>query len=193
MWLLNRKNFSQLAFFLCLLLVACGSKPSTKPKSAQNADITAPTSVDDKPKVRDLFNMKSKALEYSYNPIGKRDPFKESTVSPSTVVQLDRGGPLTAYDIDQMKLVAVIWGISDPRGMVVLPDGKSYIIKRNSPMGKHYGKVARITPDSVIIEEEFRGALGDLQIKESKLQLTEKDKPSGFNDETTPTEQPEKK
>ncbi len=124
--------------------------------------------------VRDLFNLKSKMLEYSYNPIGKRDPFKESSGS-SQLVQVGGGGPLTVYEIDQMKLVAVIWGISEPRGMVVLPDGKSYIVKRNSPIGRHFGKVARITPTALIVEEEFRGALGDLQIKETKLLLHSED------------------
>jgi hypothetical protein len=86
-----------------------------------------------------------------------------------------------------MKLVAVIWGIAEPRGMVVLPDGKSYIIRRNTPMGRHFGKVARITPSAVVVEEEFRGPLGDLQVREAKLQLhTEAEKESGkMTDEPT--------
>lgn len=159
-----------LALATCVVATGCSSKPKPKPRAAV-AD-SGPADNAEKPKVRDLFNLKSKALEYTYNPIGKRDPFKEFT-GTAQVVAVDQGGPLTSYDIDQMKLVAVIWGISDPRGMLQLPDGKSYIIKRNSPIGKHYGKVARITPNALIIEEEFRGPLGDLQIKESKLVLRE--------------------
>lgn len=171
---------------ICLLaslgLYACGD---SKPKNTAPATRSNPVaqSNEEKPKVRDLFNIKTKALEYSYNPIGKRDPFKESSGS-SQIVQLDRGGPLTQFDIDQIKLVAVIWGISDPRGMVVLPDGKSYIVKRNTPVGRHYGKIARVTPTSVIVEEEFRGPLGDLQIKESKLLLhTETEAANNYSDE----------
>ena len=156
------------------MLVGCGGDEPQVTRGGtprtNKAPAPAPKAPPKKREVRDLFKVKSKILEYSYNPIGKRDPFKEVT-GTAKLVKLDRGGPLTSYDIDQMQLVAVIWGIAEPRGLIQLPDAKSYIIKRNTSIGRHFGKVARITPNSIIIEEEFRGPLGDLQIKETKMVL----------------------
>ena len=157
-----------------LSLVSCSgsskqAKAPTVPVSSDAKNSGSPA----KREVRDLFGLKSKVLEYSYNPIGKRDPFKQFTGNTQLTLLGGSGGPLTAYDVDQMRLVAVIWGISNPRAMLLLPDNKSYIVKRNSPIGRNYGKVARITPKSISIEEEFRGPLGDLQIKETKLLLHE--------------------
>jgi type IV pilus assembly protein PilP len=162
-----------------LIVTGCKEEPkvtrSGAVRTATNSKQPPPKPSPKQREVRDLFKVKSKVLEYAYNPIGKRDPFKEVS-GTAKLTQLDRGGPLTSYDIDQMQLVAVIWGIAEPRGLIQLPDGKSYIIKRNTSIGRHFGKIARITPTSVIVEEEFRGPLGDLQIKETKMILHKDDK-----------------
>lgn len=171
--LANHRLRLLLAGILLLPLLACSSDQKKK-KAIQPFDLEAEAkkAAGEKREIRDLFSVKSGETEYAYNPIGRRDPFKKAT-GASQLIAVQRGGPLTSFDLAQMKLVAVISGISDPRGMIQLPDGKSYIVRRNSPIGRNFGKVARITPKAVIIEEEFRGPLGDLQVKETKLVLYE--------------------
>jgi len=109
--------------------------------------------------------------EYTYNPIGKRDPFKSflaEEIAPGTQKALT---PLQRFDIDQMGLIGIIWGISTPRAMVTTPDGKGYVVQKGTLVGKNWGKVSRITQDEVIISEEYRDFEGKLIVHEIPLKM----------------------
>ncbi len=95
---------------------------------------------------------------YIYTPVGKRDPFKSSYKDVSGVISAFEGsqGPLQRYEIDQLKLIAVISGISQPRAMVTVPDGKGYTVRIGTRIGKNYGRVVRIKTAEVIIAEDYR-------------------------------------
>jgi type IV pilus assembly protein PilP len=153
---------------LSLALAACGGEDAvtTAPvkgpvKAAAVAAIAtaAPTST---PEESD---------EYTYNPIGKRDPFKSflaEEIAPGTQKALT---PLQRFDIDQMGLIGIIWGISTPRAMVTTPDGKGYVVQKGTLVGKNWGKVSRITQDEVIISEEYRDFEGKLIVHEIPLKM----------------------
>ncbi len=111
------------------------------------------------------------AEEYTYNPIGKRDPFKSflaEEIAPGTQKALT---PLQRFDIDQMGLIGIIWGISTPRAMVTTPDGKGYVVQKGTLVGKNWGKVSRITQDEVIVSEEYRDFEGKLIVHEIPLKM----------------------
>lgn len=111
------------------------------------------------------------AEEYTYNPIGKRDPFKSflaEEVAPGTQKALT---PLQRYDIDQLAVIGIIWGISTPRAMVTTPDGKGYVVQKGTLVGKNWGKVSRITQDEVIVSEEYRDFEGKLIVHEIPLKM----------------------
>ena len=109
--------------------------------------------------------------ESSYNPIGKRDPFKSFLAEELAPGQQRALTPLQRYDIDQMQLIGIIWGISAPRAMVITPDGKGYVVQKGTLIGKNWGKVSRITQDEVIISEEFRDFEGKLIVHEIPLKM----------------------
>lgn len=109
--------------------------------------------------------------ESSYNPIGKRDPFKSFLAEELAPGQQKALTPLQRYDIDQMSLIGIIWGISTPRAMVITPDGKGYVVQKGTLIGKNWGKVSRITQDEVIISEEFRDFEGKLIVHEIPLKM----------------------
>ncbi len=94
--------------------------------------------------------------EYSYNPIGKRDPFRSFTsievVRPDVIVASE----LQNWELDQLKLVAILWGIDEPVAMVEDPKGKGHIISHGELIGKKWGRVTQIKSDEVVITEEFR-------------------------------------
>ena len=69
-------------------------------------------------------------------------------------------GPLQRYEIDQLKLIAVITGLAQPKAMVVTPDGKGYVVKLGTRIGKNFGRVARIKSGEVIIAEDYRDTNG---------------------------------
>jgi len=95
--------------------------------------------------------------QYAYNPLGKRDPFR----SPIDDLKNQGQGsqveacnePPCQWDLDQLILVAVVTGDANPIAMVEDPQGRGYIIKRNTKIGKQGGKVTQILRDSVTVTE----------------------------------------
>ena len=143
--------------------------PAAKPAAPAAAPVpsaTPVTSVDeDKP-------------IYSYNPVGKRDPFEvfavTDTIRPDVPLT-----PLQRFSIDQLRLVGIIWGISNPRAMVEDPRGKGHVLKRGTLVGRNWGKVSRIKQDEVIIAEEYRDIDGRLVVNEISLKLPKPPAPEG--------------
>ena len=94
--------------------------------------------------------------EYSYNPIGKRDPFRSFTsievVRPDSIVASE----LQSWELDQLNLVAILWGTDAPVAMVEDPKGKGHVIRHGDLIGKKWGTVTQIRSDEVIVTEEFR-------------------------------------
>jgi type IV pilus assembly protein PilP len=144
-------------------LAAAATAPAAAPAAA------APTSEASTP-----------AYVYSYNPAGRRDPFRNpeegrSDVPTSTSSQ-PCAGPLCQWDLDQLKLVAVVTGDANPMAMVEDPLGRGHIIRRNTQVGRQGGKVTQILRDSVTVTEYFPGADGKLIANPVSLQLKPEDR-----------------
>lgn len=137
---------------LALTLTACGG--SEKPRSAAK-----PTAA--KPAAATVTETKAAVVEssvnYSYNPVGKRDPFRsplEDLVRTRQDTQIAScTEPLCAWDLDQLKLVAVVTGDANPIAMVEDPLGRGHIVRRNARMGRQGGRVTQILRDSVTVTE----------------------------------------
>lgn len=99
-------------------------------------------------------------IAYAYSPIGKRDPFR----SLFDQLQREENGAQTTelqkFELDQLKLVAIVSRIATPYGMVEDPEGKGHTLTRGTLIGKNWGRVSQITPDCVIIKEEYRDYTG---------------------------------
>ncbi|MBW8888685.1 MAG: hypothetical protein JF616_13090 [Fibrobacteres bacterium] len=78
----------------------------------------------------------------TYNSYGRRDPF----------IPVEQGAADNGIDIDQMKVVGIIWQASQP--MAVLEHsheaGVSFTVKEGDPV--HNGRVARISHDAVTFD-----------------------------------------
>jgi hypothetical protein len=78
----------------------------------------------------------------TYNSYGRRDPF----------IPVEQGSTDNGIDIDQMKVVGIIWQASQP--MAVLEHnreaGVSFTVKEGDPV--HNGRVARISHDAVTFD-----------------------------------------
>lgn len=102
-------------------------------------------------------------LIYTYNPNGKRDPFRSPLdVKSGAAAQSDRqcNDPLCQWELDQLTLVAVVTGDANPIAMVEDPQGTGYVVRRNSFIGRQNGRVSQILRDSVIVTEYFTGPDG---------------------------------
>lgn len=114
--------------------------------------------------------------EYSYSPMGRRDPFKPLINKANKVVKKINSrpekikGPLEKFELDQFRLMAIMVVKGAPRAMVKAPDGKSYTVKVNDYIGMNDGQVTKIetkvlemdsngmrvekNPDRIVVEEE---------------------------------------
>lgn len=109
-------------------------------------------------------------LAYTFNPVGKRDPFvpflKTKSDKDDRIVT-----PLQKYDLSQYKLVGIIWGESESTAMVEDPEKNGHFIRVGTLIGKNWGKVARINPNNVVVAEEYRDFQGRLVVNEIVMEL----------------------
>lgn len=81
--------------------------------------------------------------------------------------------PLERIALGQLKLTAVI--MADTREMVLAmvedSRGKGYVIREGTYIGEDGGRVSRILPNKVLVEEPHRDVFGKTTIRERELQL----------------------
>lgn len=109
--------------------------------------------------------------KYSYNPVGKRDPFQSFLTQPSDSLTSTPRTPLQQYDIDQYQLVGIVTGIPRPRALVEDPEGIGHVMEIGTYIGKNWGKVTAINPDSVVVTEEYQTISGDLVVNSVTMHL----------------------
>jgi len=159
------------------LLSSCGGgtapPPSPAPKAktpVAEAKKAHPVQVAQKVEKKEVA--KKEELEFSYNPVGKADPFKPFIqLEPEKLRKTAFLTPLQKYDISQLKLVAII---TIPEGNVALVEdqqGRGYFLKRGIAIGRHEGKVKAILKDRVIVEEAYLDVLGQAKVNEISLFL----------------------
>ena len=140
---------------LALALAGCGEEEAPPPAPAVS---TRPKAEAPKDKPAETV-VAGPAYVYSYNPVGRRDPFRspiqdmvrENTQTGPQMTSCSE--PLCQWDIDQLKLVAVITGDANPMAMVEDPMGRGHIVRRNTRMGRQGGKVTQILREEVIVTE----------------------------------------
>jgi len=162
---------------LALSLSSCSEddddEDAPTPASAPKAE---PQKADAKKDEEPPTEIEEERLAYSYNPIGKRDPFKSFITKGVTPAEVKIETPLQKYEIDQYKLVAIISGGDEPVAMVEDPEKMGHFLQKETLIGKNWGKVVRITPSEVIVAEEYRDFEGKLIVTEIPLKLpVEKD------------------
>jgi type IV pilus assembly protein PilP len=134
--------------------VACGGSGNEAPPPTQQAPRAAKAAVVDAG-----VNIVS-TVPYMYNPVAKRDPFRNLLEEPHSGSDTKSDSmcnePLCAFDLDQLTLVAVVSGDANPVGMLEDPTKIGHVVHRNTRVGKQGGKVTQIQRDCVIVTEYFQ-------------------------------------
>jgi type IV pilus assembly protein PilP len=107
---------------------------------------------------------------FVYNPIGKRDPFR-SFISGRLDEEIRAPTPLQRFDIEELLLVGIVWGIDHPRALIADPDQTSHVVERGTYIGKNWGKVSEITSRAVVITEEYQTIEGELVTEQVVMNL----------------------
>ncbi len=109
---------------------------------------------------------------YIYDPKGRRDPFKPYTESRA-LEEGEMAGPLLPlqqYELDQLKLVGIIWNVNDPKAMFIDPKKQVHIVRRDERIGRKKGYVAVIREGEVVIVEAV-DVNGDLMYSTRVLKI----------------------
>lgn len=95
--------------------------------------------------------------QYNYEPNGRRDPFKPymtyRTAPGGPVNKADLTDPLQRWDITRFAVMAIIWEVKNPKAMVKDPDGATYMIGKNTKIGRNAGYVVAIREGEVVVVE----------------------------------------
>jgi type IV pilus assembly protein PilP len=160
------------AFLIGLAIAgATGCSDSKKPAGAEAASKPAAVVAAARPDAGTVAVITP--YIYSYNPLGKRDPFR-SMVDDSRVATTTDSPckePLCQWDLDQYTLVGVVSGDANPVAMVEDPMGRGYVIRRNTRIGKQGGKVTQILRDAVTVSEHWTAPDGKDHVNPINLHL----------------------
>ncbi len=160
------------------LLVGCGGSPAPAPAPAQADQQKAPTLNDliggalprasDEPV--DTFVYDRKGLRDAFQPfIRLVDKSKEKKRGEKVLVPKT---PLQKFALEELKLVGIVWSDAE-RSKVLIedPKGKGYYVGVGTWMGDRGGKIVRIHPDKIVVEEKIVDILGETNVKHITLTL----------------------
>jgi len=139
-------------------LAACGDarKPAPRPAAAPAAVAVAPLTSPDGGADADGGAEAPAPPEWVYSSVGKRDPFRSflADLQASGQALVTRcNTPLGRFELEQLKLVAVVTGLADPVAMLEAPNGVGYAVRRGACLGKNGGVVATIRTGEVMVSE----------------------------------------
>jgi Tfp pilus assembly protein PilP len=109
--------------------------------------------------------------------LGKRDPFRPFTLNIKTSGRrsTEKLSPLERYELGQLKLVGVIWDVKQPNAIVEDAAGLGYVVRTGTAIGSNEGKVKKIQPAGLVIEEFETDVFGTRRKIERTMRLaTEK-------------------
>lgn len=110
-----------------------------------------------------------------YKPKIKRDPFVspiEITKRKVQTVKRKTLNPLESYDLDEIRLIGIVFDGKEYLASVVLPDGKGFTVKRGMRIGINGGKIIKITEDSLLVREYLPDYItGQLKPRDRFLKL----------------------
>jgi hypothetical protein len=81
-----------------------------------------------------------------------RDPFH----SPELPLCNKALNGLESYDLNELRLVGIVWEPGEPKGLVMDGASAGHIIVPGSPIGNRGGIVEAITPTHVVVRENSR-------------------------------------
>jgi len=168
---MNNKMKKTLVLFVLLTIIygaGCKGKnePGSRPvlqKPAAKAETAAVPQQEEK---------KVEKEAYVYDSKGRRDPFVSLIDIAKARPQKKRGAtPYETYDVSEIKLSAIAWDSRQYYAMIILPDNKSYTVRKGMTVGLYGGKIQEITRETVLIREMIKDYRGQIKTKDTILKL----------------------
>jgi len=164
-----------LAMIMFPLSACSNAKP--KPAAQKQAQQVQPAEPGKKEEAapRKAEEKKVQVEAYSYDPKGRRDPFLSIIEASKKEREVEKKKkslkPSEAYDVPDIKVIAIAKDRDRYYAMLQLPDKKYFTIWEGMSLGLYSGKVVRIDARSVVVREYIRDYKGDIQPKDTILKL----------------------
>ena len=110
-------------------------------------------------------------VEYHYDPTDKVDPFRSYARRQITFDSEAKTSPLERFELIQLEVMGIVWGLAEPRALLRDPTGKGYIVRAGTPIGKNNGRILRIEENKIVVKETFLDHLDRATTKEVDLEL----------------------
>lgn len=101
---------------------------------------------------------------FEYDPADLRDPFTPYNPSKGGAPAQGPVLPLQRFDLEQLKITAIIWDVADPKAMIEDPQGNTNLVRMNERVGRNNGYIAAIREGEVVVVEAFDNA-GNISYK----------------------------
>lgn len=186
------RRFAAIPVLVCvaLLAAACGEQPASGPTAtdykaererllakmnknkAAKPEKAAPAQAAGKAPddaTSELGGFGAVAATYSYDKKGKRDPFQPFRHNSRS--REDEQGPLAAYELEQLSVVAVVWDTGSPRALVADPRGEMHVVREGTPIGKNDGHVIHIGDNMVLVKETYVDFAGEMTTNDVELRI----------------------
>jgi len=101
-----------------------------------------------------------------------RDPFRPATLRKKVVTRpRENLSPLERFELNQLKIVGIVWDVKEPRAMVEDAGGLGYTIKIGAPIGANDGVVKAIHRNEIIVEESYYDVYGARKKRDVSMKL----------------------
>jgi type IV pilus assembly protein PilP len=108
--------------------------------------------------------------KFEYNPNQRRDPFAPPLLPPSELPKVPVAKteaeptkprkspplPLESFDVEQLRLSAILWDVARPKAMIKDPGGGTHIVFPNQRIGRNNGYVAVIREGEIVVVEPLQ-------------------------------------
>ena len=101
-----------------------------------------------------------------------RDPFRPATLRKKVVTRpRENLSPLERFELNQLKIVGIVWDVKEPRAMVEDAGGLGYTIKVGAPIGANDGVVKAIHRNEIVVEEFYYDVYGARKKRDVSMKL----------------------
>ena len=92
---------------------------------------------------------------FDYDPRGRRDPFLQP-IPDKPMAEGSLHGPLLPlqqFELNQLRLVGIIWDVRRPKAMIKDPTGNTHLVSTNTKVGPRNGYIAVIREGEIVVVE----------------------------------------
>jgi type IV pilus assembly protein PilP len=166
------RKVALIAIFCLLMPLGACSKDPAVPVKSQRVKRAAPVEVKAQPQPAVETEDVTQPKFYAYDPRGRRDPFLSLVKITKRKAKKKKGAsPMESFSVEEIKLLAIASDKDENYALILLPNQKSFTIRKGTALGLEGGKVEEISAEKVVIREYVKDYRGDLKPKDTVLKL----------------------